>query len=88
MKTAHGYASRSSKAPLSPFTFERRDLRANDVGIRSSIAAFATPDLHTARGEWDGTVYSEGTVFPCVPGHEIVGRVTAVGGGVNEVQDK
>jgi alcohol dehydrogenase (NADP+) len=36
-------------------------------------------DIHTAHSEWDGLIYPNGTIYPCVPGHEIVGRVTSVG---------
>jgi uncharacterized zinc-type alcohol dehydrogenase-like protein len=73
MTTAHGYAARSADTPLLPFTFERRDLRPNDVAIDILFCGVCHSDLHTARSEWPGTVY------PCVPGHEIVGRVSAVG---------
>ena len=73
MTTAHGYAARSGDTPLLPFTFERRDLRPNDIAIDILYCGVCHSDLHTVRGEWPGTVY------PCVPGHEIVGRVSAVG---------
>jgi len=73
MPTAHGYAARTGDTPLAPFTFERRDLRPNDVAIDILHCGVCHSDLHTARSEWPGTVY------PCVPGHEIVGRVAAVG---------
>jgi uncharacterized zinc-type alcohol dehydrogenase-like protein len=76
MPPAFGYAARSSDTPLLPFAFERRDLRPNDVAIDILFCGVCHSDLHTARGEWPGTVY------PCVPGHEIVGRVTAVGAEV------
>lgn len=76
MPTAHGYAARSGDTPLAPFTFERRDLRPNDVAIDILYCGVCHSDLHTARSEWPGTVY------PCVPGHEIVGRVTAAGPAV------
>ncbi|HYI64776.1 MAG TPA: NAD(P)-dependent alcohol dehydrogenase [Allosphingosinicella sp.] len=73
MPQARGYAAQSGDSPLAPFAFERRDLRANDVRIDILYCGVCHSDLHTARSEWPGTVY------PCVPGHEIVGRVTAVG---------
>ncbi|MDR6790529.1 putative zinc-type alcohol dehydrogenase-like protein [Sphingomonas sp. BE138] len=76
--TAHGYAAPSADAPLAPFTFERRDPQSDDVAIDILFCGVCHSDLHTARGEWDGTLY------PCVPGHEIVGRVSAVGGEVTK----
>ena len=81
---AHGYAVHAEKTPLAPFTFERRDLRPNDVGIEILYCGVCHSDLHTARGDWDGLIYPNGTVYPCVPGHEIVGRVTAVGSAVGK----
>lgn len=73
---AHAYAVQSAEAPFQPFSFERRDLRADDVAIDILFCGVCHSDLHTARSEWGGTLY------PCVPGHEIVGRVSAVGGEV------
>ncbi|UUL81476.1 NAD(P)-dependent alcohol dehydrogenase [Sphingomonas qomolangmaensis] len=73
-----GYAAQSADAPLAPFSFERRDPQADDVAIDILHCGVCHSDLHTARGEWAGTQY------PCVPGHEIVGRVTAVGGDVSK----
>lgn len=68
-----GYAAHSATAPLVPFAFDRRDLRADDVSIDILYCGVCHSDLHTARNDWGGTIY------PVVPGHEIVGRVTAVG---------
>ncbi len=77
MPTAtQGYAAQAADAPLAPFHFERRDPGAKDVAIDILYCGLCHSDLHTARGEWDGTLY------PCVPGHEIVGRVSAVGSDV------
>jgi uncharacterized zinc-type alcohol dehydrogenase-like protein len=76
--TAHGYAAPSADAPLAPFTFERRDPQPDDVAIDILFCGVCHSDLHTARGEWDGTLY------PCVPGHEIVGRVRAIGNDVTK----
>ncbi|MDB5889581.1 MAG: Mannitol dehydrogenase [Polaromonas sp.] len=67
------YAARSATSPLSPFSFERRTPGERDVSIDILHCGVCHSDLHTARGEWGGTL------FPCVPGHEIVGRVSAVG---------
>ncbi|MGI4732658.1 MAG: NAD(P)-dependent alcohol dehydrogenase [Janthinobacterium lividum] len=74
----HGYAAHAATTPLAPFSFERRDPLPNDVAIDILFCGVCHSDLHTARGEWGGTQY------PCVPGHEIVGRVTAVGSDVTD----
>jgi uncharacterized zinc-type alcohol dehydrogenase-like protein len=74
---AHGYAAQSASTPLAPFSFERRDPGPNDVAIEILYCGVCHSDLHTARGEWPGVA------FPCVPGHEIIGRVTAVGADVS-----
>lgn len=74
---AKGYAAQSADTPLAPFSFERRDPQGTDVAIDILFCGVCHSDLHTVRGEWGGTQ------FPCVPGHEIVGRVTAVGGDVD-----
>lgn len=68
-----GYAAKQAKAPLEPFTFERRDPGANDVVIEILYSGVCHSDIHQVRDEWGGAI------FPMVPGHEIVGRVTAVG---------
>nr|WP_315192142.1 NAD(P)-dependent alcohol dehydrogenase [uncultured Albidiferax sp.] len=73
MTTAHGYAATSPTSPLAPFSFERRTPGAQDVALDVLFCGVCHSDLHTARNEWKNTVY------PSVPGHEIVGRVTAVG---------
>ena len=68
-----GYAATSADAPFSPFSFARREPGPTDVRIDILYCGVCHSDLHTARSEWPGTVY------PCVPGHEIVGRVVATG---------
>lgn len=73
MTSTQGYAAHSADAPLAPFTIERRDLRANDVGIDILFCGVCHSDLHTVKSEWGGTIY------PCVPGHEIVGRIRETG---------
>jgi uncharacterized zinc-type alcohol dehydrogenase-like protein len=73
MTQAHGYAATSPTTPLAPFSFERRAPGPQDVAIDILHCGVCHSDLHTARNEWQNTVY------PSVPGHEIVGRVTAVG---------
>ena len=70
------YAAQSADTPLAPFSFERRDPQADDVAIDILHCGVCHSDVHTARSEWGGTLY------PCVPGHEIVGRVTAIGSDV------
>ena len=72
-----GYATESATAPLARFQFERRELRPHDVQIEILYCGVCHSDLHTARNEWKNTVY------PFVPGHEIVGKVTAVGQAVS-----
>ncbi|WP_145137831.1 NAD(P)-dependent alcohol dehydrogenase [Roseomonas gilardii] len=76
MFTCTGYAAEAATAPLAPFTFERRDPGPTDVRIDILYCGVCHSDLHQARNEWHNTLY------PCVPGHEIVGRVTAVGEAV------
>jgi len=76
MTKTKAYAAQSATSPLAPFELERRAPAADDVQIRILFCGVCHSDLHTARGEWSGTLY------PCVPGHEIVGRVTAVGARV------
>ena len=75
---AKAYAAQSATTPLAPFSFERRDPLPDDVSIDILFCGVCHSDLHTVRGEWGGTLY------PCVPGHEIVGRVTAVGSNVTK----
>ncbi len=75
MKTI-GYAASDAHTPLAPFHFDRRDLRADDVAIEILYCGVCHSDLHQTRSDWEGTLY------PCVPGHEIVGRVTEVGSDV------
>ena len=72
------YAASSATTPFTPFSFERRPPGPLDVAIDILHCGVCHSDLHTARGEWGGTVY------PCAPGHEIVGRVTAVGNLVSK----
>jgi uncharacterized zinc-type alcohol dehydrogenase-like protein len=74
MFATKGYAAQAATEPLKPFSFERRDPTPDDVQIDILFCGVCHSDLHTARNEWGGT-----TTYPCVPGHEIVGRVTKVG---------
>lgn len=70
------YAAVDKSSPLAPFKFDRRTVGPSDVHIEILYCGICHSDLHTVRSEWSGTVY------PCVPGHEIVGRVVAVGAAV------
>jgi uncharacterized zinc-type alcohol dehydrogenase-like protein len=67
------YAAQSAKTPLAPHAIERRATGPKDVAIDILFCGVCHSDLHTARGEWPGVLY------PSVPGHEIIGKVTAVG---------
>ncbi len=71
-----GYAARSNDAHMSPYHFERRDLRDNDVAIEILYCGVCHSDLHTVNGDWGEQEY------PLIPGHEIVGRVIATGAEV------
>jgi alcohol dehydrogenase (NADP+) len=71
--SARGYAAHASNAPLVPFLFERRSPRPDDIVIQILFSGICHSDIHTARSEWGPALY------PCVPGHEIVGKVIAVG---------
>ncbi|WP_424363886.1 NAD(P)-dependent alcohol dehydrogenase [Methylocystis parvus] len=73
---AFGYAAHSATSPLVPFHFERRDPRADDVTIDILYCGVCHSDLHQARNDWANSIY------PMVPGHEIIGRVVAVGPSV------
>ncbi len=70
------YAALSKHTQLEPYSFERRDLRADDVHVHIRYCGVCHSDLHQARDEWGGSMY------PMVPGHEIVGEVVAVGSSV------
>lgn len=72
-----GYAAQSTTSPLAPFRFERRAPRPDDVSIEILYCGVCHSDLHMAHNDWGFSFY------PLVPGHEIIGRVTAVGDGVS-----
>lgn len=74
------YAASSANAPLEPFSIERRDPSPTDVSIEILYAGICHSDLHQAKDEWGGAS------FPMVPGHEIIGRVTAVGANVKKLE--
>jgi uncharacterized zinc-type alcohol dehydrogenase-like protein len=76
-----GYAASSATSPLTPFSFDRREPGPRDVQIDIQYCGVCHSDLHTARNEWGQTIY------PCVPGHEIVGRVVKVGSQVKNFKE-
>jgi len=78
MLKTKAYAASASKAPLGPYSFERRDPRERDVVIDILYCGICHSDIHQARDEWGGSI------FPMVPGHEIAGTVAAVGRGVTK----
>ena len=67
------FGAHAGDKPLEPMDIERRAPGPRDVQIEIAFCGVCHSDLHTVRGEWGGTLY------PCVPGHEIVGHVSAVG---------
>lgn len=78
MIPVNAYAAMNPISPLGPFSFERRSVGPNDVHIEILYCGVCHSDIHQARDEWGGSVY------PMVPGHEIVGKVIAVGAAVKK----
>lgn len=78
--TVHAYGAHAGDKPLEPMTIQRRAPGAHDVQIDIAFCGVCHSDLHQVRAEWAGTR------FPCVPGHEIVGRVSAVGAHVSTLE--
>ncbi len=76
MIATKGYAVQSATDQLAPFSFDRRDLNEHDVKFEILYCGVCHSDIHQARNEWQNSMY------PMVPGHEIVGRVTEVGSAV------
>ncbi len=74
--TTKAYGAHSADRPLEPMDIQRRAPGPRDVQIDIAWCGVCHSDLHTVRAEWGGTLY------PCVPGHEIIGRVSAVGNAV------
>ena len=73
-----GYAAPEAKIPLAPFKFERREVGPHDVQIEIAYCGVCHSDIHQVRDEWGGSI------FPMVPGHEIVGKITKVGDQVTK----
>ncbi|WP_289030434.1 NAD(P)-dependent alcohol dehydrogenase [uncultured Algoriphagus sp.] len=76
MKTVKAFAAEKADQPLGPFDLQRRTPGTSDVEIEILYCGVCHYDIHTDRNEWGGTIY------PVVPGHEIVGKVTAIGSDV------
>jgi uncharacterized zinc-type alcohol dehydrogenase-like protein len=81
MPKAKAYSATSATSPLASTTIARRDPSADDVEIEILFCGVCRSDLHQVRNEWKDVMP---TVYPCVPGHEIVGRVTKVGAAVTK----
>jgi uncharacterized zinc-type alcohol dehydrogenase-like protein len=78
MPATKGYAAQDAKSPLAPFNFTRREPGATEIAVEILYCGVCHSDLHMARNEWGQSIY------PLVPGHEIVGRITAAGGSVKK----
>jgi uncharacterized zinc-type alcohol dehydrogenase-like protein len=78
MLKTKGYAAATADAPLAPYAFERRDICELDVAIDVKFCGICHTDIHMTHGEFPNSI------FPMVPGHEIAGVVSAVGGGVTK----
>ncbi len=81
---AKAYAARSATSSLAPFNISRRDPRPQDVHIEILFCGVCHSDLHQVRNEWENAMP---TVYPVVPGHEIVGRVVKTGGAVKKFKE-
>ena len=81
MYNAKAYSVASSTSPFASTTIARRDPTEHDVQIEILFCGICHSDLHQARNEWSGVMP---TIYPCVPGHEIVGRVTKTGSAVTK----
>jgi uncharacterized zinc-type alcohol dehydrogenase-like protein len=78
MTNTKAYAAQTKTSPLAPFAIDRREPGPNDVAIAIKFCGICHSDVHQVRDEWGGSLY------PMVPGHEIVGHVTAVGNNVKK----
>jgi uncharacterized zinc-type alcohol dehydrogenase-like protein len=76
-----GYAAKDATTPLAPFSFERRDVGSHDVQIEILYCGVCHSDIHQVRNEWGNSIY------PMVPGHEIVGRIARVGSEVTRFKE-
>lgn len=80
MYPVKAYAAASSSSDLAPYSFERRNLLADDILIDILYCGICHSDIHVVHNDWGGAQY------PVVPGHEIIGKVKAVGSGVTKFQ--
>jgi uncharacterized zinc-type alcohol dehydrogenase-like protein len=78
MIAAKGYAAQNSKSPVMPWNFQRRETGSHDVQIDILYCGVCHSDLHQIRNEWGGSI------FPMVPGHEIIGRISKTGNDVKK----
>ena len=78
MPNTKAYAIQSPRDKLAPFSFDRREPGAKDVQVEILYCGVCHSDIHQARDEWGGSLY------PMVPGHEIIGRVTKAGNAVTK----
>jgi uncharacterized zinc-type alcohol dehydrogenase-like protein len=78
MPASKGYGTLNAQSPLAPYNFSRREPGPTEIVVDTLFCGVCHSDLHMVRNEWGGSVY------PLVPGHEIVGRVTAVGSAVSK----
>jgi uncharacterized zinc-type alcohol dehydrogenase-like protein len=81
MYNTKAYSAASATSPLAATTIARRDPTPRDVQLEILFCGICHSDLHTVRNEWSGVMP---TVYPCVAGHEIIGRVTKVGSAVTK----
>src|SRR5262245_13845930 len=81
---ARAFAATSATARMTGLSIQRRAPGKDDVQIQILFCGICHSDLHQVRDEWHAVMP---TVYPCVPGHEIVGRVARVGAGVKEFQE-
>jgi uncharacterized zinc-type alcohol dehydrogenase-like protein len=81
---AKGFAAQSPKSGMAPYSFQRRSPRPQDVQIEILYCGVCHSDLHTVRDEWHEFMP---TAYPCVPGHEIVGRVVKAGNAVKKLKE-
>ena len=78
MNNTKAYAAQSADEALAPFSFQRREVQPHDVQIEIVYCGVCHSDIHQARNEWGGSIY------PMVPGHEIVGHITRTGNQVTK----
>jgi alcohol dehydrogenase (NADP+) len=81
---AKAFAAQGATTPLTPFTIQRRDPRPQDVQIQILFCGVCHSDLHQVRNEWENAMP---TIYPCIPGHEIVGRVVKAGSTVKNFKE-